>query len=135
MNLYAVKMAAVFMFSTCTLAIRTGFIARWIAFLGYALALFLLMSGRYVTWIIMVFPLWVLLVSIHILIDNLQRPSQARNERIKQPVACSWPGPAWRRGRRRLLRRWVSSGRFRRRLCGRSLVIPNTNRPRSARYL
>jgi len=77
MNLYAVKMAAVFMFSTCTLAIRTGFIARWIAFLGYALALFLLMSGRYVTWIIMVFPLWVLLVSIHILIDNLQRPSQA----------------------------------------------------------
>lgn len=77
MNLYAVKMAAVFMMSTCTLAIRTGFIARWIAFLGYAFALFLLLSGRYVTWIIMVFPLWVLLVSIHILVDNLHRPSQA----------------------------------------------------------
>ena len=73
MNLYAVKMAAVFMISTCTLAIRTGFIARWIAFLGYALALFLLLSGRYVAWVIMVFPLWVLLVSIYILIDNLRR--------------------------------------------------------------
>jgi hypothetical protein len=34
-------------------------------------------SGRYVTWIIMVFPLWVLLVSIYILIDNLHRPPQA----------------------------------------------------------
>jgi hypothetical protein len=47
MNLYAVKMAAVFMISTSTLAIRTGIIARWIAFLGYAFALFLLLSGRY----------------------------------------------------------------------------------------
>jgi hypothetical protein len=73
MNLYAGKMAAVFMISTCTLAIRTGFIARWIAFLGYALALFLLLSGRYVAWVIMAFPLWVLLVSIYILIDNLRR--------------------------------------------------------------
>jgi len=77
MNLYAVKMAAVFMISSSTLAIRTGFIARWIAFLGYAFALFLLLSGRYVAWIIMVFPMWVLLVSIYILIDNLHRPSQA----------------------------------------------------------
>jgi hypothetical protein len=77
MNLYAVKMAAVFMVSTSTLAIRTGFIARWIAFLGYAFAIFLLLSGRYVAWIIMGFPLWVLLVSIDILIDNIRRPSQA----------------------------------------------------------
>ena len=76
MNLYAVKMAAVFMISTSTLAIRTGFIARWIAFLGYAFALFLLLSGRYVEWILMLFPMWVLLVSIHILIDNLRRLPQ-----------------------------------------------------------
>ena len=38
MNLYAIKMAAVFMISTSTLAIRTGIIARWIAFIGYAFA-------------------------------------------------------------------------------------------------
>ena len=76
MNLYAVKMAAVFMISTSTLAIRTGIIARWIAFLGYAFALFLLLSGRYIEWILMLFPLWVLLISIYILIDNLRRPSE-----------------------------------------------------------
>jgi hypothetical protein len=76
MNLYAVKMAAVFMISTSTLAIPTGIIPRWIAFLGYASALFLLLSGRYIEWILMLFPLWVLLVSIHILIDNLRRPPQ-----------------------------------------------------------
>jgi hypothetical protein len=55
MNLYGVKMAAVFMITTSTLAIRTGFFARWIAFLGDACALFLLLSGRYVEWIIMLF--------------------------------------------------------------------------------
>ena len=76
MNLYAVKMAAVFMITTSTLAIRTGIIARWIVFLGYACALFLLLSGRYVEWTLMLFPLWVLLISIYILIDNLRPPFQ-----------------------------------------------------------
>ena len=76
MNIYTVKMAAVFMISTSTLAIRTGFTPRWIAFLGYAFALLLLVSGRYVDWIIMVFPLWVLLISIYILIDNFRRPPE-----------------------------------------------------------
>jgi len=78
MELYAVKMAAVFMISTSTVAIHTGVFARWIAFIGYAFALFLLLSGRYVQWIIMVFPLWVLVVSIDILIDNIRGPSQVR---------------------------------------------------------
>jgi hypothetical protein len=87
MNLYAVKMAAVFMISTSTLAIRTGITPRWIAFLGYAFALFLLLSGRYIEWIILVFPLWVLLISIDILIDNLRRPSQ---DGATSPGANSW---------------------------------------------
>ena len=76
MNIYTVKMAAVFMISTSTLAIRTGFTPRWIALIGYVFALLLLVSGRYVDWIIMVFPLWVLLISIYILIDNFRRPPE-----------------------------------------------------------
>jgi len=76
MNLYAFKMAAVFMISTSTLAIRTELFARWIAFLGYAFALFLLLSGRYIERILMLFPMWVLLISIYVLIDNLRRPPQ-----------------------------------------------------------
>jgi hypothetical protein len=34
------------------------------------------LSGRYIGWIILVFPLWVVLISVYILIDNLRRPSQ-----------------------------------------------------------
>ena len=75
MNIYAIKMAGVFMIATSTLALRTRFIARWIAFLGYALALLLLLSSRYIEGILLVFPLWVLLISLYILIDNLRQPS------------------------------------------------------------
>jgi hypothetical protein len=68
-------MAGVFIIATSTLALRTGFIARWIAFLGYAVAVLLLLSSRYIEGILMVFPLWVLLVSLHILVGNLRGSS------------------------------------------------------------
>jgi len=70
-NVYAVKMAGVFMISTCTLSIRTRIFPRWMAFLGYALALLLLLSTGYVQWALLVLPLWVLLVSCYILYANL----------------------------------------------------------------
>ena len=75
-NLYAVKMASVFMISTSMIGLRTGFTPRWSAYLGFACALLLLLSGRHTGWIFMAFPLWVLLISIHILIQDLRRPSQ-----------------------------------------------------------
>jgi hypothetical protein len=70
-NVYAVKMAGVFMISTCTLSIRIGIFPRWMAFLGYALALLLLLSIGYLQWALLVLPLWVLLISCYILIVNL----------------------------------------------------------------
>lgn len=76
MNSYAIKMAGVFMMSTSTLFIRTRVIPRWMAFLGYALAgLMLLRIGQLdrITWVSLVFPLWVLLISVYILIDNYRR--------------------------------------------------------------
>jgi len=76
LSVYAVKMAGVFMISTCTLSIRTGIFPRWMAFLGYVLALALLLSIGYVRGISLVFPLWVILVSTHILLANL-RPKPA----------------------------------------------------------
>jgi len=84
MNIYAIKMAGVFMIVTSTLALRTGFLARWLAFLGYAVALLLLFSSRYIERILLVFPLWVLLISLYILIDNLRRPSPAAATTMEQ---------------------------------------------------
>jgi hypothetical protein len=75
MNIYAIKMAGVFMVATSTLALRTGFIARWMAFLGYGLALVLLLSSRQMEGVLLVFPLWVLLVSLYVLASNMRAPA------------------------------------------------------------
>jgi hypothetical protein len=71
MNVYAMKMAGVFMISTSTLSLRTGIVPRWMAYLGFLLALFLLFSLGFFYWAPLVFPLWVLLISMHILLANL----------------------------------------------------------------
>jgi hypothetical protein len=72
-NVYAMKMAAVFMISTSTVAIRIRIFPRWMAWLGFALALLMLLSTGYVLfWVPLVFPLWVLLISVSILLSNLK---------------------------------------------------------------
>jgi hypothetical protein len=43
------------------------------AYLGLVLALFLLLSLGSLQWAPLVFPLWVLLISVHILLANLGR--------------------------------------------------------------
>jgi hypothetical protein len=73
MNVYTMKMAGVFMITTCTLSLRTGIFPRWMAFLGMALAMFLLLSLGKFDWATLVFPLWVLLISVYILLANLRK--------------------------------------------------------------
>jgi hypothetical protein len=76
-NVYAAKVATVFMVSTSTLVIYTNIAPRWIAILGYALALALLAGSYFVTWAIIVLPLWVLLISLVILTDNFRARQRA----------------------------------------------------------
>jgi hypothetical protein len=73
-NIYMVKMAGVFMITTSTVAIYTGFAPRWLAVFGYVLSLLLLFGSYYVRWSFVVFPMWVFLISFCILADNLRRP-------------------------------------------------------------
>jgi hypothetical protein len=70
-NVYAGKMAAVFMFSTSTVVIYTGIAPRWVAYSGFLLALTVLIAGHYIGWSLAVLPVWVLMISGHILMDNL----------------------------------------------------------------
>jgi len=72
-NVYATKMAAVFMISTSTVVIYTGIAPRWIAFIGHLLALVLLIGSYYIGWSFAILPVWVFLISVYILMDNLRR--------------------------------------------------------------
>ena len=65
---YAVKMGAVFMMASSTIALRLGIFHRVIVVAGYVCALALLFTSSAVPWVQIVFPLWVLLVSVNILI-------------------------------------------------------------------
>lgn len=79
MNIYAVRMAGVFMFSISTVVIYSGFAPRYIGFLGYGLGLFLLFGNPYLGWSFLVFPLWVLMLSAHVLASDLRRRSHVGN--------------------------------------------------------
>jgi hypothetical protein len=77
LNVFAMKMAGVFMISTCTIVLRTESAPRWLAILGYVFAALLLISITYVEWIALLFPLWILMLSVHILVENYRRDNQA----------------------------------------------------------
>jgi len=67
LDIFGVRMAGVFIFSTSVIALRTRIFPRWIAFSGFACGLILLLVISNWLWIAMLFPLWTILVSLHIL--------------------------------------------------------------------
>ena len=69
-TIYGTRMAGVFMFSTSTIFLRTKVIPRWLAVTGYVLAAVLLVSIGSIKWVALIFPLWVLLISVRILVQN-----------------------------------------------------------------
>jgi hypothetical protein len=73
LNIFAIKMAAVFMFSTSTIVLRTNILARWVAYAGFACGLALLVIITRWRGIALLFPFWMLLVSLQILIGDLSR--------------------------------------------------------------
>ncbi len=77
LNVYALKMAGVFMISTATQAVRSAILPPWITLPGYGLAAMLLLSSHFFDWLSLVFPLWVFVLSAYILIENFggRKPS------------------------------------------------------------
>jgi hypothetical protein len=83
-NIYAIRMAGVFMISLGTISVRTRIMHRELAFLTYALALVLLVSIGFSLWITLIFPGWVMIVSVYILVLNLR--SQDAGTEGDQPI-------------------------------------------------
>ena len=67
---YAVRMAAVFMISLATIWLKTGLMPRWLVYTTYASAVGLLLSSDLSMWIALVFPVWVLIVSLLALVRS-----------------------------------------------------------------
>jgi hypothetical protein len=71
MTIYALRMAAVFQLSQATLWLRTRVMPRWMAVLTAVVAVVLLFVFTQTWWVALIFPAWVLLVSIYILVAYL----------------------------------------------------------------
>jgi hypothetical protein len=72
------RMAAVFTISTATIGLRTGFLPRWLVFAGYAIALILLLAIDVTPWVELLFPLWILLLSLDTLVASMGRKGTGR---------------------------------------------------------
>ncbi len=77
MNTFGLKMAAVFMFVTSTIGLRTGVFAKWLSIVGFVFGLVMLLAIANFAWIELLFPFWVLLISTYILCADFrpQAPS------------------------------------------------------------
>ena len=64
---YALRMAAVFMISLATIWLKTGVMPRWLVWTTYTTAVILLIAADTSVWLTLVFPVWVLLVSLMLL--------------------------------------------------------------------
>jgi hypothetical protein len=96
-SVYAMRMAAVFTLSVSTVGLRTSALPRWVSFLGYLMALVLLVAAAEQQWTQLVFPSWVLLVSLAILF--VRQPSPASTvevdpgtDTLTEHQVSEWPG-------------------------------------------
>ena len=78
LNVYAMRMAAVFTLTTVTIARHTRIVARWLSIAGLAIALVLLVGAGTVAWVELLFPAWILALSVDILVSR-PRPSPGGN--------------------------------------------------------
>lgn len=72
-NIYALRMAGVLLISLATMWLRTGVLPRWLAIATYVVAAVLLVVTSVSLWVTLIFPAWVLGVSVLILYINYRR--------------------------------------------------------------
>jgi hypothetical protein len=73
LNVYAMRMAAVFTLATSTILLRTGIAPRWLVVAGYGIGVVLLVTVGFFMWVELLFPAWVLALSLYVLIAGFRR--------------------------------------------------------------
>ena len=68
LNVYTMRMAAVFTLTTVNIARRTAIVSRWLVLAGLGCALVLLVGIGISPWLELVFPAWILARSLEVLI-------------------------------------------------------------------
>ena len=75
LNVYTMRMAAVFTLTTVNIARRTAFTSRWLVVAGLACAIALMIGIGISPWVELLFPAWILALSLDVLIAAPAVPS------------------------------------------------------------
>ena len=101
---FAMRMAAMFVLTTTNLGRLSGILPKWFVVMGFAVAIGLLFTASFSSWLVFVFPAWILVFSA-ILVDRarkispdlvvadpgeLQRSSTSADPDVGDEVVC-WP--------------------------------------------
>jgi hypothetical protein len=72
MVVYAMRMAAVCVLAISTILLRTRLAPRWLVASGYAIAVVLLLTVGSFAWVELLFPAWVLALSVYVLVTSFR---------------------------------------------------------------
>jgi hypothetical protein len=74
---FAMRMAAMFVFATSNIGRTTGALPGWFVLLGFVVGLFLLLSATFSQLLVLVFPVWTLVLSVLLMMRARHIPSDA----------------------------------------------------------
>jgi hypothetical protein len=74
---FAIRMAAMFVFTTSNIGRASGILPRWFVYAGFVVGLFLLLSATFSPFLVLVFPTWVLGVCMLLFLRARQIPADA----------------------------------------------------------
>ena len=80
LNVYAMRMAAVFTLTTVNIARRTQIVSRWLIIAGLVCAVALLIGVGISPWVELLFPVWILALSLEILVAGGQPSADPAGE-------------------------------------------------------
>lgn len=84
---FAMRMAAMFVFTTSNIGRASGILPRWFIYLGFAVGVFLLLSATFNPVLALVYPAWVLLLCVILAIRASAIPSEALLLPADRPAA------------------------------------------------
>jgi hypothetical protein len=94
---FAMRMAAMFVFTTSNIGRNAGILPRWFVLAGFAVGLFLLLSATFSALLVLVFPVWVFVLSGFLLLQARRIPADAVIPDAAAPAGAPRAGGAARR--------------------------------------
>ena len=75
MLFFAMRMAAMFVFTTSAIGRSAGILPRWFVYVGFLIGAFLLLSVAFTPLLVVLFPAWVLVLSLILLREARRIPA------------------------------------------------------------